>query len=137
MARWTEPTPDQLEGYHAWIASRPPNVRAIAKNFEPWSLYLLKSTGQRVTVYSFSHADPVTLTVQVEGKFNLVTFDRQVFGISPSDLEPCDLPAASELLGSMMTQNDVEANIDGLRVAMRPDLWVFDANGIAVRKMNG
>ena len=97
MARFTEPTPEQEAGWKEWVAERPPVVRAVAERFEPWSLYRLKTTGQRVTIHSFS--EDGTMTVLVTGDFNLLTFSRSVFGINPDDLEPCDLPAPDEFLG--------------------------------------
>lgn len=99
--RINEPTPEQEVGYREWLASRPPHVRAVAEQFEPWSLYRLKPTGQRVTIVSFGEAqdNSVTLTVLVSADFNLVMFERQVFGIKPDDLEPCDLPSVDEPTG--------------------------------------
>jgi hypothetical protein len=94
----------------------------------------MKSTGQRVTVYSFGEGDRVTLTVNVEGRFNAIAFERQVFGIDPDDLEPCDLPVAGELLGSALSQTEVAENLDALRVMVRPDMWVMGADGVAVRR---
>ena len=57
----------------------------------------MKSTGHRVTMYSYSENG--TVTVNVTGDYNVVVFERQVFGISPDDLEECDLPAPGEFLG--------------------------------------
>jgi hypothetical protein len=96
MARFTEPTTQQQAAWRKWVAKRPSLVRKIAEQFEPWSLYLLRSTGQRVTVQSFSEDKDgtVTLTVSITGEFNVIAFDRAVFGINPDDLEPCDLPDA-------------------------------------------
>ena len=73
------------------MAGRPDNVRKVAERFDPWTLYHMKSTGQHVTLYSFSEADngTVTLTVNVTREFNPeVLVERQVFGIDPDDLEP-------------------------------------------------
>jgi hypothetical protein len=131
MARFTQPTKQQERGWRKWVKSRPPVVRAMAERFEPWSLYRMKSTGQRVTMCSFS--EDGTLTVAVTGQFNHVMFDRQVFGVSPDDLEPCDLPV-DEMTGTVLTNDEVEANIDVMRVMVRPDLWTLDVNGKAVRK---
>lgn len=132
MARVLEPTAEQEAGWKEWVESRPPGVREIAARFEPWCLYRLKSTGQRVTLRSI--ASDGTLTVNVTGQFNLVTHERAVFGIDPDDLEPCELPAAGEPLGSAMTQEEVMDNIDALRVQVRPDLWVMGDDGVARRR---
>lgn len=115
-----------------WAESRPPVVRDIARLIFPWQLYRLKTTGQRVTLYSINENG--TVTVDITGEFNLIDFDRQVFGINPDDLEPCDLPGPDELLGTLMSPQDVEDNIDAMRVEVRPDLWVMGPDGKAVRK---
>lgn len=136
MARIMEPTAEQETGYREWVASRPPTVRAVAERFEPWSLYRLKSSNHRVTIASFGEGQDgaVTLTVTVSGEFNLVMFERQVFGIKPEDLEPCDLPTDDEITGTMLSQQDAMDNIDAMRVMARPDLWVMGEDGKAVRK---
>jgi hypothetical protein len=132
MARFMEPTDKQERGWAKWVHEQPPKVRAIAKRFDPWTLYRLKTTNQRVILLSISENN--TITVAVTGQFNLVTHERQVFGINPDDLEPCDLPAEDEMVGSAMTDDEVEENIDVLRVMVRPDLWYLNAEGKAVRK---
>lgn len=100
-----EVTPEMEAGWAAWVAERPPAIRKVAERFTPWKLYRMKSTKQRVTVYSISDTptDPpvVTLTVNVTGEFNFVTHERQVFGIDPDDLEECDLPEPGERLGCL------------------------------------
>ncbi len=133
MARIYEPTPEQEAMWNEWVAERPPAVREVAQRFEPWSLYRLKSSGHRVTIYSFTD-EPVTMTVDVTGDFNAVTFERRVFGINPDDLEPCELPSPDEPLGALMSQGEVNENRDALRVAIRPDVWVMGEDGVAVRK---
>lgn len=102
VARYHNPTPEELAAWNAWVESRPENVRDLARRLDPWTLYRLKSSGHRVTIYAIDeHNDePVTLRVNVTGAFNLVAFERCVFGISPGDLEECELPAADEPLGS-------------------------------------
>lgn len=134
MARWTEPNAEQLRMWKDWTAGRPDAVRVVAEQFEPWSLYRMKSTGHRVTVQSFNEGPPVTLTVNVEGAYNLVVFDRSVFGIDPGDLEPCELPPDVEVTGTVISPQGVRDNLDALRVMVRPDLWTMDADGNAVRK---
>ncbi len=127
MARLVDPTPEQEAGYRAWVASRPPAVRAVAERFDPWSLYRMKPSGHRVTIASFGEGDHgVTLTVTVSADYNLVMFERQVFGVHPDDLEPCDPPSAEEPVGAMLSQEEAHDNIDALRVMARPDLWEID-----------
>lgn len=114
MARWRDPTDEQVAGYRAWIGDRPPHVRAVAERFDPWTLYRLKTTGHRVTVVGFDEYEDgrVTLRINVEGRFNVVAFERQVFGIDPDDLVECDLPGPDEPVGSAdMTVKEVKAGI--------------------------
>jgi hypothetical protein len=99
-----------------WVATRPECVRVLCEKLPPDRLYRMKSTGQRVTLHSYSENN--TVTVDISGEYNFLTFDRQVFGIDPDDLEECDIPSG-ELLGTMIVQDDdVEAFID----AVRPDV---------------
>lgn len=132
MARIYEPTAEQEQGWAAWVETRPPLVRDVARRFEPWSLYRLKSTGQRVTIRSI--ATDGTLTVNVTGQFNLISHARAVFGIDADDLEPADLPGPDEPVGEAMSQREVAENIDVLRVQVRPDLWAMGDDGVARRK---
>lgn len=137
MARIFEPTKKQEQGYKKWVASRPPAIRAVAEKFEPWSLYRIKPDGHKVFILSFDESEDgkVTLTVVVSAKFNFLAFERRVFGINPNDLEPCELPGPDEIVGAAMTQEEVEGNIDDLRMKVRPDLFVKDpVTGKAVRK---
>lgn len=85
--------------WDAWVASRPPVVKDLAERFPPNRLYQLKSSGHRVVMYSYS--EDGTVTVTVSGDYNLLTFERHVFGVKPDDLEECDLPAPGERLGVM------------------------------------
>ncbi len=100
--RYVEPTEEQLHGWKAWVAERPDNVKALATRFDPWTLYRLISSGHRVIVQGFDEGvdGTVSLRVMVSGEFNFVTFERSVFGISPDDLEECDLPGPDEPLGT-------------------------------------
>jgi len=132
MAFIIEPTPEQEKEWAEWVASRPDKVRAVAERFPPWELYRMKSTGQRVTVASYS--EDGTVSVNVSADFNVTLFERNVFGIDPDDLEPCDLPNETEPRGALMTGEEVNENIDALRVAIRPDLFVMGADGKAQRK---
>lgn len=135
MARFEEPTPEQLAGWREWVASRPDSVRTVAERLDPWSLYRMKSTGDRVTIASFY--EDGTVKVNITGEFNSgLLFDHSVFGIEPDDLEPCALPSPSETGGTLMTPDDVRENIDALRATIRPDLLVLDDHGKAVRRDN-
>ena len=100
-----EPTEESRENWKAWVAARPAHVRAVIERhgFQPWKLYRMKSTGHRVTIAAFDEqkGDRITMRVNVTGEFNLVQFERQVFGVDPNDLEECDLPDPAEPLGSL------------------------------------
>lgn len=130
--RFHEPTPALLRAWKAWVRKLPKAARAAAERFDPWTLYRLKTTGDRVTVCSF--ADDATVTVIVSGRWNLVLFDRQVFGIQPDELEECDLPGPDEMVGTVLTQDQAKKNMDVIKATVRPDLWTLDENGNAVRK---
>jgi hypothetical protein len=136
MARIFEPTEELERGHAKFLRSLPAAVRVVAERFDPWTLYRMKSTKHYVSVMSFSEGldDRVTLTVFVGGKYNAVLFERQVFGVDPTDLEPCEPPASDDPVGAVLTQQEVDDNIDGLRVMLAPDFWEYDKDGKAVRK---
>jgi hypothetical protein len=138
MARIAEPSAEDERAWEKWVSSRPANVRAVAEKFDPWSLYRMRSTGHRVTIYSFSEGEKgeVTLTVNVTADFNMLIQERRVFGVDPLDLEPCELPDATEPTGSLLTDKEMDENIDVLRTLVRPDLWELGADGKARRKNN-
>ena len=92
------------EAWSEWIDSRPKIIQDICKKLPPNRLYRMKSTGQRVYIYSYS--EDGTVTVDITGQYNFITFDRQVFGIDPDNLEECDLPDDNEPLGTMLTEED-------------------------------
>lgn len=128
MARYTEPTEEQLKSWKEWVESRPKSIRKLAERFDPWSLYKMKSTGHLVMVSAF-HEDN-TLTVLVTADFNVILHERKVFGIDPDDLEPAEIPAQKGM--ALMTQEQVHENLDALRVTIRPDLWKMGEDGKAV-----
>jgi hypothetical protein len=121
MAKFTTPTKKQRALWVKWINERPQVIRdAVAQyKLDPWTLYKLKTTGQRVTLASISEPNPTvnpliqkcTVRVGITGEFNLVTHERDVFGIDPADLEECDLPAADEQLGSLDLPHDLIKNL--------------------------
>lgn len=108
MARINEPTPEQETDWAEWVAERPDNIRKVAERFDPWTLYRMKNTNQRVTLCSFREQanGNVTLTVNITGEFNLMLFGKRVFGIDPNNLEECDLPAEGEPLGEVLNENE-------------------------------
>jgi hypothetical protein len=69
-------------------------VRRAARAYPPWNVYLLKSSGHLVTLYSYDELedelDPDSVGVKVVVGFDLnpdIGFERTVFGIKLSDLE--------------------------------------------------
>lgn len=130
--KYMEPTAAQLRGWKRWVSKLPAHVRVVAGRFDPWTLYRLKTTGDRVTVYSFS--DDATVTVIVSGRWNKVMFERQVFGIPAELLEECDLPGPDEEVGAILTHEEAIENMDVIKAAVRPDLWHLGEDGKAVRK---
>lgn len=136
--RFMEPTRAQKTAYRHWLASRRPAVRAILKRFDIWSLYRLKPTGQYVLLRGVDeHEDgSFTARVDVTSEWNSgLLFDRQVFGIALDELEVCDvLPEREPSRTALLSQDDVNTNIDQLRLLIRPDLWAVDDAGRVVRK---
>ena len=114
MARFCEPTAKQLKDWKKWVAKRPPVVKALGERFDPWTLYRLDG-GDRVFVVSF--CEDGTLTVAVTRHFNLVLFERQVFGIKPESLVECDLPDEDEPLG-VAIEKPTEEDFAAMREAM-------------------
>jgi hypothetical protein len=131
MAEIFKPTDDQVKGWNEWVNTLPKNVKKVAKKFNPWTLYRIKSNDKRVTLHSF--ADDGTVTVNILAEFNLTLFERSVLGIDPNDLEPCALPDPKEITGAMLSQTEVDQNIDAIRFMIRPDLWTIGDDGKAYR----
>lgn len=92
------------ESWDEWVATRPPVVQELCRRLPPDRLYRMRPTGHRVTLVSYSENG--TVTVDVGGEFNAVTFERQVFGVNPDDLEECDLPGADDVTGVLLTAPD-------------------------------
>lgn len=101
MARFREPSETEEQMWKGWVASRPPHVEAVASRFEPFSLYRMKSSGQRVVVIGFTehHEGHVSLIVQIAGEFNSQPGEKAVAELDPEDLEPCEVPDPSECAG--------------------------------------
>lgn len=95
MAKWVIWKEEQKKGWYDWITSRPQEIQDMAEKYNLLGdeLYRLKTTGQRVYLYSLSEDGTVTVVVLPE--YNPERFmiaGKRVFGINPADLEPCDLP---------------------------------------------
>jgi hypothetical protein len=115
MAKFMEFTPEQQQEFDAWLAERPPLIQDIVEKYPPDRLYRLKTTKQRVTIQIY-HVDG-TVTVFVSGQYNLCVFDRNVFGISVTDLEECDMPTEEEMTGTVLTEQE---SIDDFIETTRP-----------------
>lgn len=125
MAKWQKLRPTQEEGMTQWLAARPKVIQdMVAKyNLRIDTLYRLKTTGQRVVLFSLH--ENYTLTVQIFSAFNMdnamaralgSAWDRRVFGIDPEDLEECDLPE-----GVVLEDNSMEIDLDdeGMKKILR------------------
>lgn len=112
------PTPREERDWKKWLSKRPKIVQELGERFPPWKLYRIKSTGHRAVLRSFG--EDGTMTVTLSAEFNALLFERHVFGILPDDLEECDLPRPGEPLGALLTSDEVEINMDALRVLGRP-----------------
>lgn len=100
MANIFDPTPDELVEWEKWLAERP-DLKQVEARYPPWKLYRMKSTGKRVVVSSFGTMEDgsVGFSVIVSAQFNRVSFEREVVGVLPDDLEECDLPTDDEPVG--------------------------------------
>lgn len=92
-----------------WLSDRPKVIRDMAASHPPDRLYRLKTTGHRVTILAYS--ENRTVRVNVSGRYNFLSHERNVFGISIDDLEECDLPSDDEQLGSVLDKAEFEAAI--------------------------
>lgn len=90
-------TPEQQVEWDTWVATRPPVIQALCKKLPPDTLYRHKSTGQIVSIYSYSENN--TVTILVSGAHNLVAFERTVFGVDPDSLEPCEAQGPEKRVG--------------------------------------
>ena len=136
MANWYEPDQKRIAEWKAWLATRPEHVAHVLSQFPPWKLYWLPTRpgnrngtggetgldGHRVYVIGCDEAPNrpgrdlgVTLRVAVEGQFNKVLFERQVFGIKPSQLSECDLPAPGEAVGATLTPEEARQHMPLIR----------------------
>jgi hypothetical protein len=97
-----------------WLSDRPPEIKAMAAKWPPNRLYRMTDTGQRCTLCSY--AEDGTVRVSVTGEHNFTPFDREVFGVDPSKLVECDLPASDEPIGTFLNAEEQEEFI-GLQIA--------------------
>lgn len=103
MAHWFEPRPDQKALWLEWVTERPDSIRAVAERFHPWELYKLTSTGQIVTVASFSEPGEdgrPTIRVNIIGhsEHDLPMPVYGVFGLDADELEVYEPRSKAELI---------------------------------------
>lgn len=126
MANYYEPTEQNIIDYQTWVAERPDGIRQIAERFFPWKLYRDKGH-HRVLVIGFAE-DPsvpggVSVKMSVLAQFNeVLTFERNVFGVDPDDLVECELPDPSIVLGEPLFRTIEEKQ-------------AFDASGASYEKL--
>lgn len=100
MAEIMKIDPERQAEYDAWVAERPEVIKAMIRTNPATKLYRIKATGQRVKILAYS--EDGTVRVNVPADYNLVAFEREVFGVPLSELEECDLPEEGELVGSII-----------------------------------
>lgn len=103
MARWFEPTEEQVAGWKRWTASRPEAARAVLACIEPWELYLQPSTGLILTFHGLkTEAAENTFTVftniigHIEHEFSSPYFGAPV--ADPGELEPYEPASPEEMM---------------------------------------
>jgi hypothetical protein len=77
----------------AWKQTKPAVIQKMVESHPPNRLYRMRSTGQRVVIYSYFENE--TVMVEVLAQYNLDRFnmiETRVFGILLDDLVECDLP---------------------------------------------
>jgi hypothetical protein len=127
MANFVDWNEEQSAGWHEWLASRPPVIQELAAKLPGDRLYRIKDTGHRGTIHSYHENSTVTLLV--DGRFNRVLFSRKVFGLSPEELEECDLPSADEQLGDFSAESETNrAFVENVFIPTMRE---------KIRKMNG
>jgi hypothetical protein len=86
--RYHDPSQKQLTAWDDYKGTLSEIGRAVADTVDPWTLYLIQETGQRVHVVEVGNDG--TLVVAVDKRFNPGCVERNVFGILRSDLSPID-----------------------------------------------
>lgn len=80
-------TPEQ----EAWLAARPPEVQAVARQWPPTRLYRITRTGQHCGILAYERPDegPVTLKVRAwrSTEYGEPVDPVEVSGVPPEQLE--------------------------------------------------
>jgi hypothetical protein len=85
-----EPTPEERAELEAWLASRPPAVAAVVRQYPPGTCYRLRDGGGHYIILAYGETEdggPVTATL-AHGRDSHWPGVR-VFGVDPAGLEPC------------------------------------------------
>lgn len=101
MAEIDHLSPEEQQEFDAWVAERPAIIQDMIKSHPPNRLYCLKPSGHRVLISAY--IEDKTVTVLILKLYNLVVFEREVFGVKLDDLEECDFPPPSEEVGAILT----------------------------------
>jgi len=100
--------------WEEWVESRPVEIQKLCRKFPPDRLYKIKNSNHKVTIISYNESG--SMNVDVSGEYNLIVFERQVFGIEPDNLEECDLPNHNEPLGVKFTDSqEIDKYLDKIR----------------------
>jgi hypothetical protein len=125
--KWTdEVTDDMHAAWQEWLDERPPHVRVVAEKFNPWDMYRLTTTGQRVRILGFheTEGDDVGVYIYAEHESLGPISGRNVFGIDPTTLVAWDgesrdkwiveeLPGGKDLGGGFVTGPGVSYRLAG------------------------
>lgn len=126
MAKVVEWTPEQRAAWDEWLSDRPQVIKDLAEKYPPYNLYRMGN--HRVTLYSYS--EDGTVTVNVTGEYNRVLFSRQVFGVDPSRIVECDLPAHGEDLGDTAQEAGyTDEDIQNILIPKLREYAGFDRKG--------
>lgn len=92
--------------FDEWLTTRPVVIRDLAARWPPDRLYQMQSTGQRVTLRSYSEDGTCRIVIDpVHNPERLMLLPLEVFGVDLADLVECDLPAEKGLVIDTIVQN--------------------------------
>lgn len=120
-------TDAELAEWGQWLKDRPETIRDLALRFPPNGLFRIKASKHYCVINSFM--EDGTVTVRVTCAFQMLAFDRVVFGLKPDELEPAPLPEKGVRIGC--TQHGIgtfdEARLSFREVEGDSDIWVPSA----------
>lgn len=106
MALLGDDDPTERADWKAWVAERAhlPLLVEATKRMPPGRLY--RDTETNLRGFPIAYSEDGTVRVAFTGEYNLITFERQVFGIDPGRFVECDLPLDDEPLGVVLTTHE-------------------------------